>query len=734
MADLSKLSDDELRKLAGQPKPTAVKPSDLSKLSDDDLRRVAAGVDVPGVTVDTSREEAPGILSRVGSAALGGVVKAGNMIDSVTGAPVRAAIGAVQDGQGLLGAVRRYGSQFAEDPSRALRADDPAGPRAPTGGEIVDKTGLGLSKVGPSVSLPAFTSGQARAVGAPELNERVSVELPSARDVAGAAVDVLADPTNVIPVGKIAQMAGKGLEAVGVATKVAKAGDTLAERVRVATAGLRDAPVIKAAASTKEEVSNYLDQIFNPKQAADWDSLRAVAEKNGIPAEKLSEAHEFGERSFISRGARQQREGVLGEVAFEKFQEGVDATRQATANKIAQIGNGQVLDPVAAGEFIRRGYDEAYEKFFNDIEISYDQVIQEYPGLKLSSEAADDLASKLNGLEKFAKGRIERGVTQEFRAQGKGLINSVTAIRNSNGSVKQMVEALRDIGDAAFQSKNALNPNPPDIKRLRALYGDITDSIHKTIQQDVADGKAVSQSLREANARMTEWFGEKSIVANTIGNKDIGAEKVFSSLIMNGDTRKIEALKFILGPERMQVVKASALGDLATQATGADGLMFGTLRTGLKNKRNMLSELLEPAEAKEFGELVQLGERYGSPVLSSSGTSAGNSFQNMKESIISSMFGKTTIEGMKKRARNTGLKTPEGVAKESAEAAKPGLLQSVRKQLDTSGSALMQPLGDRTVGDWVIKGMQSVGASQNENETIRQEKAMKRKKEREESK
>jgi hypothetical protein len=603
MADLSKLSDDELQKMLAAKRQQA-----LQSMSDEDLEKLRTNA-IAKKTETVRAEEDSGIL--------GTVAKAARTYDSYTGAPVRAAIGAVQEGQGLMGAVRRAQETFGADTEQ----DTGSVKRAPTGKEIAERAGL--SKDRTLFSLPLI--GDVSPAG-----------------LAGLAVDVAADPTNLIPVGAVVRGAGAAVKGAG---SVALKG---AEKV---VAPLRELAAVKGTEKVLKGSKTVLEKYINPKQAENWPELKAIAEKNGIDPSLLPESVEMGQSSINSRLARQIRSEPVGQDLLEKFEAGQDAVREAAGKKVAAIGKGTVLDPVQAGEFIRDSYDAAYREFFNQIDVSYDKIIKDYPGLKIAEAAQKDLDAALNGIEKFAKGRIERGVTSEFRAQGEGLINSVNAIRNGNGSVKQTVEALRDIGEAAFTSKNSLASIPPDTRKLRDLYGRITDALHETIKTDVKDGQEISQALRAANAKMTEWFGEKSVVADVIGNKQIGSEKVFNSLVLGGDTRRIQALAFIIGPERMQVVKAAALGDLMQKSVGKNGLEFGTLRSAMKNKRNVLGELLDPAEAQEFGELVNLGESFGNAVLSSSETGASLGFKDLAKSIPRNVAQRSALENLNSKAR-----------------------------------------------------------------------------------
>lgn len=142
-----------------------------------------------------------------------GIIALGRGWDSVTGAPTRAMISEWQKGNGLGAGVEAFGKHFAEDPEKA-----------PTGKDIA--TAAGFS----DVKRPTFLRG---------LDPKSGKWHTSPADVAGFGVDVLADPTNVLPVSKIvkgATWAGrKGAQIAGKAagkTATAVLGKETAEAIR----------------------------------------------------------------------------------------------------------------------------------------------------------------------------------------------------------------------------------------------------------------------------------------------------------------------------------------------------------------------------------------------------------------------------------------------------------------------------------------------------------------------
>lgn len=181
MADLSKLSDGDLE---------ALSKGDLKSVSDEGLQHLH---DIHSQAQDTPKSS-PGI----GSAILSMIGKVGKAVDTYTGAPMRAGIGAAQNadspGDILPNAASAFGKQFGADPETA-----------PTGKAIVEKAGV------PDTAIPPIS---------PLL---VAMNMmgkhPSYSDAAGVGMDFSANPLNFA--GPAAKAVGKGAEMVGsVAPKI----------------------------------------------------------------------------------------------------------------------------------------------------------------------------------------------------------------------------------------------------------------------------------------------------------------------------------------------------------------------------------------------------------------------------------------------------------------------------------------------------------------------------------
>lgn len=119
------------------------------------------------------------VTKRAGNAALEGFGKASRAIDSYTGAPTRAAVGAVMDSGDLAEAPGAFANQFGEDPDQA-----------PTGKDLAARAGLSTKE---DYRFPLVTDPFAKGDG--------RFERVSPAGVAGVAADMALDPTAYVGIG-----------------------------------------------------------------------------------------------------------------------------------------------------------------------------------------------------------------------------------------------------------------------------------------------------------------------------------------------------------------------------------------------------------------------------------------------------------------------------------------------------------------------------------------------------
>lgn len=610
------------------------------------------------------KDSSGSILSTIGK----GLEWVGEKYDRYVTAPTRAAI-MEEMNQGFQGKpISAFARQFGEDPSKA-----------PSGTQIAEKMGisndprlLSSLETGGSPEEAMFQAAFEGAKGKPIEGEMTMPSGPldpsqlTPANAAGAGISAFADPLLVAPVGKIAKggakLIGKGIS--GTTELAGKALDTVAGTTDLITGteaagkAYRGAGrMIDSAANVGEAANLALKKVFSPKIAEDFGELAKIAEKNGIDPALLPESVEFGPGSFIERAARARREGPIGEKYLEQFNQAYDQVQGALEKRIGQIsGTAAPVSAPEAGLVLRKGFDEAIKDFWNSIELTHDSVVSKYaPGLYVDRGELQKVNSVINGIEKFAKGRLQRGITAEARSQAQELLNAVEAFRAGNGSYKQTVEALRDIGEAAFGTTNYPGKIPSDTKKLRDLYFSIDEALINTVEKHVSPEMAAE--LKANNQAISRLFEQQNQVGYVLADKALAPEAAFKKLIMNGDTDQLATLQKMLTPETMQKMKGAFIESLIKREPDGS-FSLKTLFNAMRNKQTQMSMLFSPKEITEIGELLRLGERLGNPVMSTSGTGASNVFHHILDSLKSGVANDTMIENLKAKARATPALPP----------------------------------------------------------------------------
>ena len=554
------------------------------------------------------QDEPAGAMQQLGRKALDAVISVGNTVDSYTGAPARAAIGAIQDEKNPLAA---YVQQFGKDPSQA-----------PTGKQIAEKAGSSTEE---NNRIP-FTDYKFSNAGA-----------------VGLAVDVLADPTNFLPVvGTAKVLAGGTARAAILGARGTALGIDVATGTKAAT------KVLEYGGEKANQVRKVLDNYFKPQRAGDFEEMFSLAQKHGVDVKKLPEAVEFGKDSVITRLARARAEGPIGEKYLREFTESLDQVDSAMARSVESIGNGIVPSREQAGKLLRDGYDDAVSDLFRGMEVRHSKIVTDYPGLMLPAEELSSIGSKLDGVEKFAKGRMARGVTALQEEQAKRLLKATEAIRNSRGSYKQMYEALSDIGEAAYKPQSTMAAIPADVERMRDIYNTISSALINTVEKNV--GADVASELVQNNKAISTFLKQTDAFAKKLGDGSLANETVFDSLIKRGDSRQIDALKNIIAPEKFQQIKAAYIDSIIPRSAEG-GVHYRTFSNIMNKEKERLSRLLDPSEAENLTEIATLGTRFGTPILSTSGTGASNRLRNLPTAIADSLVDDAAIEKLKLSAR-----------------------------------------------------------------------------------
>jgi hypothetical protein len=624
-----------------------------------------------------AQKQEPGLMENIGSGVLNAAVKTGEVIDSYTGAPTRAALGEmVQGNYGNM--LNAYGKQFGEDPSLA-----------PTGKEISQVAGLSAESLGYVPGSVQISDEQRARQGKYNPNygqESKGFDAPSPAGITGLGIDVLADPTNLIPfvpASKILTKTGQGLNKF--VRGGAKAVDA-ATGLPIVKTGEFVADTSKAAFTATKNAKERLTKLFKPDIAPDFEHQKSVLEANGVSTDWVPESLEYGERSMPSRMARNKAEGPLGADDLEKHHKFIQDVSGATEKKIAKIGNGSIPDAKEAGQIVRDGWDEGTEKFFSQMDATYNNATMLAPDMRLTKEASGKLNKTLDKMEGFAKGRLQDtgglekiidsanatkkqktkasaeylealsstnvAITKAEKSQAKEILNAVRIAKkaqmNTASDMSQTINAMRDIGKIAFKSKNSLAEIPSDVKAFREMYfalqESVTDSIRKNLGDEFADG------LKANNKQMSDFFQKQSRLSEVIGSKNVANEDVFQRLIVNGDSDQIANLKYIIPEESFNKLRSAYLNKMVNR--NADNVInFNSTRKKLNGQRDHLKNLFSDEELLDLDDILNAGDKAGQATLSSSGTGASNMFSDLKGTVQNAIGGDILLDNLKKGAR-----------------------------------------------------------------------------------
>jgi hypothetical protein len=567
------------------------------------------------------------------------VAPVGRFVDKYTGAPTRAAIGAVQEEKNPITA---FTSQIGQDPEKA-----------PTGKELVQRT----------ESLPSFMKSETPLSDViPSLYSDTGREWtklkrgglldPTPVGAAGLLVDIAADPTNLISGAAISR--GVSKLAKPVVTGAAKAGAVAADVVTGTKTFSRAGEILgDIGQTTRRTVKSFM----KPEVSKDFNKIAEIARKNGIDPADLSSAAEYGEHSFPSRLERGIMESPQGQAMLDKHLKTANKINDAFEWQMEKLSFGKTADSTQAGETLLKGFENAEDRVFKNATMTYRTAADLRPGMRVPKDAMKDLNSTLNGIEKRAKGMVTRGATNERVSVGRELMGMIQRFRKNGDNYRQLSEQINEIGEAAKQTQNATMK-----KELWSLYHDTSRSLISTVKKIDPD---MGQQLITNNEKLTNFFKQRDVLGPMIKNKNVGPEKIFKSMM--GDTKKIDELVELIGVDNLGPVRGAYLDSLVARNADGDVIWASTVKNLRKNS-NKLERIFTPAELKELDEVIQLAQAQGQAFMSTSKTSQALQFQNwfqkLKEvpsSIAGKVAGEKTLNAIKRSARESAAQKPKGL-------------------------------------------------------------------------
>jgi hypothetical protein len=616
-------------------------------------------------------EEAPepSLGSKALDLALKPVAFVGRQIDRVTTAPARAAIAEVQAKREARGGreeglgkfldpqeyadIGRFGAGYLRNFGR-----DPD--KAPSPKETMESYGV------PNTPLSGVLPGMYSESGKGLALKRGGFLDPTASGTAGMVAEM------AVPLPGLGQVSGvlkaTGKPVLKMAGEAIEGGAKAADAVTGTKAASKTVGMAKTLGKSIDETTSGLKGMFKAKQADDFGESVKVAMANGIDPKLLPESVEFGPSSVVSRSARVKAEGPLGQPALEKFEQGHRAVQGAISRDVQKIAGGRLQSPVEAGEAMREGFNQGVERAFGEVATSHNKILEAAPDLRLSPERIGKLAGTLQDMEAWAKRKVDLGSTKTAKTQGKQILDAVSSIRKSGESYKGALDALREIGSTAFKSTNTTADIAPDIAKYRQLYHELSEAMIGTVDDMFDAGTA--QALRESNSAMSKIFGDKALLGK-LGEKNLSGEELFQALAKGGSTKEIQALKEYLTPEQMQGVKGAFLHDLVKLNPQGE-FTFRSTFNRLRDNWDTAEALFEPGELDNFVSLLRLGDKFGSSVMSTSGTGASNAFMDFFRTARDRGTDALITDPIKSKARAIGFDINEIPGKAAAKRPGPG--------------------------------------------------------------
>jgi hypothetical protein len=591
----------------------------------------------PKVSDLAAKEDSdPGFWSKVGDAAikygLPPIAFVGDQIDRVTTAPARAAIGEVQANREARGGraeglgkfldpqeytdIGRFGLGYLKNFGR-----DPE--KAPTPSAVMESYGVpktALSDVAPSLY---SESGDGWALKKGGLLD------PTASGTAGMIAEMAAPIPGLGVVKSVVaptmNMAGKVAE--GTAKVAAKAAD-------IATGTKAASKTLGAIEGGMNNLGEALKSRFGTELAPDANKHIQTMIDNGIDPEKANAAVLFGPNSSASHLERARAETPIGETLRKNHEAFTNEIQGAIRKEIERIGGVTKESAISnikipkttqeAGELITTAYNNRVDEILNKSQDTYKSLSGRAPGAKIPPTSMQKLNSKLDELAKHATDMGVDSFDDVTESQAKHLLGVVDKIKRSQGDLAATVRGLSGLGKTAFKTKYPLGAIPPDIAKLRELYGDIAESVVDGVKANF--GPEVAQSLRENNKAISEMFKDSKLIPS-LGDEAKSADRVFENLILNGDSKTINTVKKYLTPEELQQTKAAFLDILNKKNIQGDITFRNRLSQNLSDPKKSINALFDEGELENLKSLFELGDRAGKSVLSSSGTGGSMAHQ-----------------------------------------------------------------------------------------------------------
>lgn len=290
-----------------------------------------------------------------------------------------------------------------------------------------------------------------------------------------------------------------------------------------------------------------------------------------------------------------------------------------------------------------------YSGFLKNIQEGISKINSGLPNNgRINGRQMASLQNLVSNVQEMASGLGKRGIPGGKQSIVSNLDRALTSASANQSSFADMVLALQNVGDAAFE-KASLRDVTPEVKKMRDIYFGISEALQETVKKNLGDD--IYNSLKINNESLSEFFKDSSPIKKAIENKDIAPERLFNTLINNGDSKRIESIINTLPQEKISQIKAAFLDNLI-QKRPDGSFPYRTFYNALENKDPVVKTLFSAEEISDFKDLLILGDRMGPPISSLPGSGMSGEFRNIGNSFKDAIYNRTILDFMKNRASN----------------------------------------------------------------------------------
>lgn len=640
------------------------------------------GLDTAVPSFEELQGELPSELKAISPEQLKGKTLAQHALTFLQNIPAAQAAGlmpiAAKGPAGIIEAPFQFLGQFAKEPAEA-----------PTMEEVMQVAGVPPTEIpipevepGLGVSIPA---SQLEALAKVPKEQQLPETVP-ASEVAAQTALMATDPLlvagglrkAVLPTAKLGYEAAKlGTKAAAGATGGAvgavlpaieegKFGRiTELAKKGYGTVGKGFESIESLPAKFKEEWQN-LKPTIRPKFLEQYE----LANRVGINPDLIAENARliYGPDAFVTK-AKAAKSAVSSELESQKFDQLQVEISNALAAQAQQVSSGKVITPdkVAAGEAIRKSWNDKVNDIFNEAQVRYSNLADEIPSKTLDKDAAEQLWNALEISKAEEEKALKFASTSAAKKPHRANLEAIQSIKNNifedwptgkvfTGNLQQAIDQLQQIGREAYSSPTffGLGEVPASKSLLKDLYTDLKTVVLATTEKERPD---LLPELLQSNKVQSDFFKQNAHVGELIQNPNIPPEQVYTRLVKSGNSNQLAALKNLIGDkDANDIIKGQLLFDLLEKKGVGGETLFNTISKEMRKEdfKRIQNTFFAPGETDLFNRIIELGQNVGAkefnPSQSGKLIKVLDYVQSPVKSIEAAVTGKTTTELLESEA------------------------------------------------------------------------------------